>query len=240
MKTIFKIHFSFLVFVLLLLFSGYINYVIIFFLIIITHELGHIIMLKLLGYKVTKIILYPMGGIITTNININISSNKLFLISISGILMQLVLYLIVPVSLNNYELFLNLNKMLIIYNLLPVYPLDGYKIYLSILERVVPYSIAIKLFYGISFISIFILFYYTKSIIIFIYLYYLNISYILNYKYYMHKFLLERYLYKFKYCKIICYLRLDIIILNMVIYISKKKMHYPIILSLIIDKETLF
>jgi len=202
MKTIFKIHFSFLVFVLLLLFSGYINYVIIFFLIIITHELGHIIMLKLLGYKITKFVLYPMGGIITTNININISSNKLFLISISGILMQLILYLIVPISLNNYELFLNLNKMLIIYNLLPIYPLDGYKIYLSILERFVPYSIVIKILYGISFMSIFILFYYTKSIIIFIYLYYLNILYILNYKYYMHKFLLERYLYKFKYCKI--------------------------------------
>lgn len=202
MKNIFKIHFSFLIFMLIFLFSGYINYVVIFMLIITSHELGHIIMIKILGYKINKITIYPMGGVITTNININISSNKLFLISISGILMQITLNFIIPPSINNYELFLHLNRCLIIYNLIPIYPLDGYKIYLSFIERVMPYSLAIKLFYCLSFICIFFLFYYTKSIIIFIYLYYLNIFYLLNYKYYMHKFLLERYLYNFKYCKI--------------------------------------
>ena len=202
MKNIFKIHPTFLIFLLLLLFSGYINYAIIFLIIITFHELGHILMTKVLGYKILKITLYPVGGIITTNININISSNKLFLISISGILMQILLLLIVPDNINNYEVFFKLNKVLIIYNLLPIYPLDGYKIYLSIFERFISYSICIKLFSFLSFIGIFMLFYYTKSIITFVYLYYLNIFYLLNYKYYMHKFLLERYLYNFKYCKI--------------------------------------
>lgn len=202
MKKIFKIHSSFLLFILLLLFSGYINYAIIFLFIIFTHELGHIIMIKALGYKITNITLYPVGGIINTNININITSNKLFLISISGILMQLLLFLLIPEYINNYDIFIILNRILIIYNLLPIYPLDGYKIYLSILERFFPYSICIKLFYAVSFIGIFITFYYSKSIITFIYLYYLNIFYMLNYKYYMHKFLLERYLYNFTFCKI--------------------------------------
>lgn len=202
MKNIFKIHSSFLIFVLILLFSGYINYVVIFLLIIISHELGHIIMIKILGYKITKIIFYPMGGVITTNININISSNNLFWISISGILMQIILNFIIPDCINNYDLFLKLNKVLIIYNLIPIYPLDGYKIYLSVIEKFMPYSTCVKVFYGVSFVGTFILFYYTKSIITFIYLYYLNIFNMLNYKYYMHKFLLERYLYNFRYRKI--------------------------------------
>lgn len=202
MKTIYEFHSTFIIFLLLLLFSGYINYAIIFLIIITFHELGHILMTKALGYKILKITLYPVGGVITTNININISSNKLFLISISGILMQVLLMLLIPNSINNYHVFLKLNEFLIIYNLLPIYPLDGYKIFLSIFERFISYSLCIKIFSCLSFIGIFILFYYTKSIITFIYLYYLNIFYLLNYKYYMHKFLLERYLYNFKYCKI--------------------------------------
>lgn len=202
MKNIFKIHSSFLIFLLLLLFSGYINYAVILLIIITFHEIGHIITIKSLGYKITKIVIYPIGGIITTNININISSNKLFLISISGILMQILLGFLIPNSINNYEVFHSLNIALIIYNLLPIYPLDGYKIYLSLIERCFSYSLCIKISYILSMIGIFILFSYTKSIITFIYLYYLNIFYLLNYKYYMHKFLLERYLYNFKYCKI--------------------------------------
>lgn len=202
MKKIFKIDISFLLFILIICLSGYLNYAIIFLIIITSHELGHIIMIKILGYKITYIKIYPLGGIISTNININIPSIKLFLISISGILMQIILGLFIPESINNYDVFSLLNKSLIIYNLLPIYPLDGYKIYLSLFESFITYFHILKIFYLLSFISIFILFYYTKSIITFIYLYYLNIFYLLNYKYYMHKFFLERYLYNIKYRKV--------------------------------------
>lgn len=166
-----------------------------FLLIIFAHEMGHIITIKLLGYKIRSIIIYPIGGIIKTDININIPSNKLFLISISGILMQLFLFMIIPKGINNYNIFNMINRLLIIYNLLPIYPLDGFKISLSIVERFLPYSISIKLFYFVSITSVFLLFVQTKSVINFIYLYYINIFFIMNYKYYIHKFLLERYLY---------------------------------------------
>lgn len=202
MKKIFKLDLSFLMFILLICLCGYLNYAIIFIIIIIAHELGHIIMIKICGYKITSINIYPLGGIIKTNININIPSIKLFFISISGILMQIILYILIPESINNYHVFKLLNTTLIIYNLLPIFPLDGYKIYLSLLESFLSYSYIIKLFYFLSFLNIFILFYYTKSIITFIYLYYLNIFYLLNYKYYMHKFFLERYLYNIKYRKV--------------------------------------
>lgn len=202
MKKIFKVDISFILFILILSFSGYLNYAINFLIVISFHELGHIIMIKLLGYQITSINFYPLGAIIKTNININIPSHKLFLISISGILMQILLFIFIPKSISNYSLFKLINTSLIIYNLLPIYPLDGYKIFLSLLEPFFSYSYIIKIFYLISFFSLFLLLYYTKSIINFIYLYYLNIFYLLNYSYYMHKFLLERYLYNIKYRKI--------------------------------------
>lgn len=201
MKNIFKFHYSFIIFILILLFSGYINYVYLFLIIMLFHELGHIIMIKIMGYKILNIKIYPLGGVISTNIDLNIKSLKLFLISISGILMQLSLFLIIPRNIANYEIFKTLNYALIIYNLIPIYPSDGYKILLSIMENFFSYSITIKISYLISIISLFFIFYFNKSIITFVMLYYINIIYILNYRYYLHKFLLERYLYKIKYSK---------------------------------------
>lgn len=159
-------------------------------------------MIKILGYKIESMIFYPIGGVIKTNININIPSNRLFLISVSGILMQLLLFFIVPKSMNNYDIFFELNTLLIVYNLLPIYPLDGFKIGLSFMERLLPYALVIKLFYIVSVMGVFLLFFYTKSVINFVYLYYINVFFIMDYKYYMHKFLLERYLYGTSSCKV--------------------------------------
>ena len=198
MKITFNI--SFLIYSIILILSGYINYLIIYLLIMFVHELGHIIVIKLLKYKINKIIILPFGGIIETNINLNIKSTHLFLISISGILMQLLLFLIIK---NNYtytyQIFYNLNLSLIIYNLLPIIPNDGSKILLSINESIFKYRITNIISIIISFIFIYIFYIKTQNTVIFIVLFIINIKNILNYKYIYNKFLLERYLYKHKY-----------------------------------------
>ena len=197
MKITFNI--SFLIYSIILILSGYINYLIIYLLIMFVHELGHIIVIKLLKYKINKIIILPFGGIIETNINLNIKSIHLFLISISGILMQLLLFLIIK---NNYtytyQIFYNLNLSLIIYNLLPIIPNDGSKILLSINESIFKYRITNIISIIISFIFIYIFYIKTQNTVIFIVLFIINIKNILNYKYIYNKFLLERYLYKHK------------------------------------------
>lgn len=204
MKNIFKIHLSSYFFYSLLILSGYINYLVYFLIIIIFHELGHIIMIKILKYKIEEIKIYPFGGVIKTNINYNINSNKLFLISISGIMMQLLLFLIIPkYNSNNYEVFKLLNSSLIIFNLIPIKPSDGSKILESFLERIINYRKMQILSIITSIISLFLLFIFTKNIIIFVVLYILNMQIILNFKYIINKFKLERYLYPIKYSKII-------------------------------------
>ena len=166
------------------------------------HEIGHIIVIKVLGYKINSIKILPTGGIIDTNINLNIKSNHLFLISIAGILMQILLLKIIPYSNSySYQIFYKLNISLIIFNLLPINPLDGYKIILSLMERFIKYKKVIKISYIISFITIFLFFFYTKNIYIFIFLYFLNIKSILYIDYLYNKFLLERHLYSYVYKK---------------------------------------
>ena len=175
MKTIFKINISTYIFYLLFILSGLFNYLLIYLFIIFIHEIGHIIMIKILKYKIESIILYPTGCIINTNIKINIKSNHLFLISIAGILNQIILFILIKNNYTyNYAVFYKLNMSLLIFNLLPIYPLDGYKIYLSIFERFISYKLIIKISYIISMLFIFILFYLTKNIYIFVLIYILN------------------------------------------------------------------
>lgn len=203
MKNIFKIHFTTYIFYIILILSGYINYLLIYLLIIITHEMGHIIMIHLLKYKLESITIYPFGGNIKTNINYNINSNKLFLISISGVLFQMLLFIIIKANTNYmYQIFKTLNISLILFNLIPIYPSDGNKIIVSILERIIGYKKTLYITNIISILSLFILFYISKNIFIFVILYYLNINNFMLIKYIFNKFLLERYLYKIKYKKI--------------------------------------
>lgn len=199
-----KISFSFLTLLLylLLILSGYINYLVIFLFIMFIHELGHIVMIKLLRYKINSITILPTGGIIDTNINLNIKSNHLFLISISGILFQIILEIIIPSSSSyNYIIFNKINISLVIFNLIPINPLDGYKIFISMVERFLKYKYVIYLSYITSFIFIFILFFYSKNIIIFVFLYILNVKNVLYINYLYNKFLLERHLYSYVYKK---------------------------------------
>lgn len=196
-----KISFSitFYIFAFLILISGYINYFFIYAVIMFVHELGHIIMIKLCNQKISKIKFYPFGGIMETNINFNISSLKLFLISISGIMAQLLLFLIIKDNYTyNYTIFYNLNLSLIIYNLLPIYPLDGYKIIISLTENYFKYRITLIISNIISMIFIFIFYIKTKNTYIFILIYIMNITNIIEYPYIINKFILERYLYKIK------------------------------------------
>ena len=110
--------------------------------------------------------------------------------------------IIIPSSSSyNYIIFNKINISLIIFNLIPINPLDGYKIFISIVERFLKYKYVIYLSYIISFIFIFILFFYSKNIIIFVFLYILNVKNVLYINYLYNKFLLERHLYSYVYKK---------------------------------------
>lgn len=195
--------------------TGDFKRVILTFIIIIIHETGHLIFLKTFKVLVTKLTIYPFGGLIKTDKLINFPPLKELLISIGGIINQLILYIFFfnlykynLINTYTYNLFLSINTSLILFNIIPIYPLDGYIILNSIFNITIPYlkSNIISLIISIITLIIFILYSYNykiNSIFVISFLLYKLYNYLKDYKYIHNKFILERSMYDIPYNKII-------------------------------------
>ena len=191
--------------------TGYVKEALLIFLIIIIHESGHIIMSFIVGYKVKRTELYPFGGITYTDKYLNSPISKDILVYISGVTAQLLVIITFKLlRINISELFYHYNTAIIIFNLMPIYPLDGFHILSLFIEKHFSYYISLYIMQIISLIMIIlftIISYYHKlsSILIICFLIYQNFRYYKEKNKVFNRFLLERYLYDFPYYKI-CYL----------------------------------
>ena len=211
MKSLFKINIFTYLFFLLLILSGHIKDGITIYIILILHAIGHIIIMKLLNIEIYSVTIYPYGGIIKSNILINTNSYKILLISLGGILIQLILYVIVYfifkinfISNNFYTLFITYNTSIILFNILPMIPLDGSKILLSILELIFPFRLSIYILLSLNFIFLisfifFLIYLKITNYIIIIFLIISLLYFIKNIKYLFNKFYLERIIYNIKF-----------------------------------------
>ena len=209
-----EFHYTYIIMAFGLVITGHFVNLIIFTSLIIIHEMGHIIISKILSYKIDKVIIYPYGGFVKLNTRINTKIENDLLVAISGIIMQSIYFGIIFFLYRNgivreyiYSLFLLYHKSMLIFNLLPIYPLDGAKIVNLILSKYFSFNIANYISIVISLITV-VLFLYSDiyennySIILVIgvlmkniYKFYKDISYIYN------RFILERNLFKFNYKK---------------------------------------
>lgn len=191
----------------ILFICGYIKIGLICFLIVLIHELGHVLVCVIFKYKIIKIDIYPFGGITRVEKDINTSPINELILASGGLLMQVILFIIIS-NIDFYDkyLFLKYNKSIFLFNLICIIPLDGSKILYSILNIFMSFKKTYKLYIIISIVSlvIYIVINYKYSlnnyliISIFIYKIYECIK---NYKYVYNRFLLERYInnYRFKY-----------------------------------------
>ncbi|MEG2620955.1 MAG: hypothetical protein RSA10_02540 [Bacilli bacterium] len=218
MKSIYKkveISFFFVLLIFLSLISGLFKDIICFFLVIIIHEMGHVIISLILRWKIKSVKLGICGGYIVYDEIIDKPFFEEFLISISGIVFQIIFFVICTLLLSkeliNDELYLIIKKYhyaILIFNLLPIIPLDGSKILSIILNKFVSYN---KSLYISSFISgLFLLLSFIfclctnqvqcSNFMILFFLIDSLIKYVSDIPYLYNKFILERYLYpkKFK------------------------------------------
>ena len=190
---------------------------IILFTIVLLHEIGHIIAIKFFGYEIKEIEILPFGGITKIAKDLNSSLNKEIIISISGVLMQLIIFFILfllkqnnLINLEIYKLFFKYNLSILLFNLLPIIPLDGSIFLKSILEKFFSFYYTQIIMIIISLIMV-ILFGYVNYLfnlnnyLIAVFLVYKIYDYFINLKYLKNRFLLERYLndYHFKKIKVI-------------------------------------
>ena len=168
--------------------------------------MGHFLTSKLLGLETDSIYIYPLGGISKINMPLNIAIYKDILILIMGPIFQFIAYYILIYIFNDYDLITRYHIGILVFNCLPIYPLDGGKFLNIIFTCFIPYKLAYKIIIIISYlINIIILFCNDKLSVNMILIYVVLIIMIrkeelkTNVRY--NKFLLERYLNNYNYKK---------------------------------------
>ncbi len=209
MKKI-KFHYTYYIISLsFILTGGFVN-LIAFTSIILIHELGHYLACLKTKVNVSKITIYPYGGITQIEDLIDLDLKKELLISISGIIIQSIFFFLIYFLYSKglireytYQIFYNYHYSILIFNLIPIYPLDGSKILNIIINKIFNFRLSNFFLIIISIINIIILSFiykvnYSYVMIILILINYLY-SYIKNLKYMYNRFLLEKFLYRKEY-----------------------------------------
>jgi len=199
------LHPIFIITLLIFILIGRFRFIIYFMLLILIHELGHIIMSLLFKWKIDKIIILPFGGITKYNEFINRPLIEEFLVSISGILLQILFYKIIHDYID-YKYFKLINYFIIIFNLIPIYPLDGSKILNVLFSKITSFKNSILLTVIVSYLCIIVLslllFNINKLLFMLFIFLFLEVNKLYKEKDLLfNKFLLERYLNDFKFKK---------------------------------------
>ena len=91
------------------------------------HELGHISTAIYYRWHIEKVILLPFGGLTIFNEKINRPLKEEFMVLIMGPVFQM-LGTIIFCGFSKDFLVADYSKMILAFNLLPIYPLDGAKL----------------------------------------------------------------------------------------------------------------
>lgn len=206
MKII-KVNFLTIYFLLVLLLCGYLKIGIIIFFIVIIHELGHVLFIKLFKYQILDITLYPFGGVTRVSKDINTPVLKEILMASGGIIFQTLLFIAIyfmPLGIETKILFYKYNLSIMVFNVLPIIPLDGSIILNAVLNKFFSFKMSYHLYFGVSCFGIFLYlisnWWFSLNNYLMVALFIVKTYYAYkNYNYIFNKFLLERYLNKYEF-----------------------------------------
>lgn len=196
------IHPLFLLVCLLFILLGRFRIICYFMLLITIHELGHILTGLFFKWKINRIIILPFGCLTKFDIDINTRLLEEFMVSISGIMFQYIFFIIIRDNMSYYFSFIN--YFLLVFNMLPIYPLDGSKILNIFLNITTNFYNSLYISTYISFIVIIIIniLMFNRNKLVLLITIFLLIETIKNYKnikLLFNKFLLERYIKKYRF-----------------------------------------
>ncbi|WP_249310256.1 M50 family metallopeptidase [Bacillus sp. FJAT-49736] len=176
--------------------------------ILFVHEMGHGIMAHFFSWRIKKISILPFGGVAEMDEHGNRPLKEEFLVILAGPLQHVwlgalafLLWSLDAISSHLFHMFMEFNVMILLFNLLPIWPLDGGKLLQLLFSRHIPYLQAFRLSILSSFIFLVLfhlisLFLSPFNLNIWVVVIYLYVSLWLEWKqirYVFIRFLLERY-----------------------------------------------
>lgn len=192
-----KLHPLFFLCFAILLMTGYIKPFFYLFSLLFIHELGHILTGLSFRWHIKKVVVLPFGGLTVFQESLNKPIYEEFLITIMGPLFQIIYYFIMKHYID-YSYFSFLHYSFLFFNLLPIYPLDGSKLVLLVLEMFHPFYRSHQYIFYLSFVvGIVLMFLFPFHILVFLFLVFLFKKVIeeqVRLPNTFSKFLLERYL----------------------------------------------
>lgn len=149
--TKFTVHPLFFFVILMAFLHGFIYDVLLLFSIVLIHEIGHAAVAYFLGWRIKKIELLPFGGVAEVDEHGNKPLAEELLVVLAGPLMNVIMLCIswLLINLNIWNVgfglqFMEYNLIILIFNLLPIWPLDGGKLVHLAFCLYLPYKRAIK------------------------------------------------------------------------------------------------
>ncbi|MCS1351431.1 M50 family metallopeptidase [Mechercharimyces sp. CAU 1602] len=141
-----RIHFLFWVVILSAVVTGRFLEIITLFVLVIIHEMGHITAAWSFGWRVESLELLPFGGVAKTDEWGTVSTQEELIVALAGpfhnVMMILVGFIFYYASWWSAEwtsYFIYCNALIAGFNLLPIYPLDGGRVFQGVLSYYLPY-----------------------------------------------------------------------------------------------------
>ena len=163
--------------------------------IVCVHEYGHYYFAKKFDFEIDKVEIFPFGAFLSVNdYGVHHICEELIMV-MAGLAVHLPIYVIIEIFIGSQYL-LEVNRLVFIFNLLPIYPLDGSKILLLLLSLIKDYYQAIKLQIKISLLSLSVLIVLYNEIgylLVYFYLLYANYEYIKEFRYMIIRLYLNRF-----------------------------------------------
>ena len=188
--------------------TGYFYELITLFCIIFIHEMGHSLAAHLFSWRIHKIVILPFGGVAEMDEHGNRPLKEELFVVAAGPLQHVllaiaafILYQFSILSAASFDMFMEFNLMILLFNLLPIWPLDGGKLLHLIFSHYLPFLKAYRLSMMYSFIfliclHLLVLILTPLQLSIWIVLGYLYVSLWMEWKqlhFVFMRFLLERY-----------------------------------------------